>query len=85
MGMHKSGRNDIKTPGASVCTRWAHHIPGVTQDKTLADYIARKQGSPEKKKLSFDEWWSTVGVWSYGNYMEKQQAESVWQAAQDNV
>lgn len=74
MGMHKSGRNDVKTPGAST-----------SQEKKLGEYIKRKQEAygipvsqrnteqagaklPErplqplnrtKKKLTFEEWWDT--------------------------
>lgn len=71
--MHKSGRNDTITPGASV------------KDVTLGDYIARKS-EPPKNKLTFEEWWVLQGFhvdkqcdpW-------KHEFKLCWKAAQENV
>lgn len=73
--MHKSGRNDKTTPGASV------------QDVTLGDYIARKS-EPPKNKLTFDEWLHhrfPAGVgYELGAWVEDY-LEECWKAAQENV
>lgn len=71
------------------------------KDKTLADYIARKhedisfpkQTPPEKKKLTFEEWYVQSG-WA-GRHAEccsGDDADSVkyimkcsWKAAQENI
>lgn len=66
--MHKSGRNDTITPGASV-------------DKTLGDYIARKS-DPPKKKLTFENWLYTY-VRSKHEDLEMTLREC-WKAAQEN-
>jgi hypothetical protein len=63
---------------------------GRGEDRTLGDYIQRKTKQDAfdtvvtEQKLSFKSWWESVGVWSFGNYMEVQQAESIWNAAQEN-
>lgn len=68
MGMHKSGRNDTKTPGT-----------------TLSEYLNNKYPE-EKKKLTFEEWWS-LQLPIYGDkpfeYMVDA-AEASWKAAQEN-
>lgn len=86
MSMHKSGRNDIKTPGASV-----------TQDKTLADYMDRKglfTKAPHnddhrfpKKKLSFAAWYMKKLESDFSNVYRHNRVllEAVWKAAQENV
>ena len=79
--MHKSGRNDVASPGASV-----------TQDITLADYIARKQELASSvqptKKLTFDEYWRTYlgGEFDFldGGF-SIEEAAALWNAAQENV
>jgi len=72
MSMHKSGRNDNVTPGASCkVTPGFDRIPAVhmpanvpQSDTTLGDYIARKQQQvafedvAQEKKLTFDEWYA---------------------------
>lgn len=67
--MHKSGRNDTITPGASV-------------DKTLGDYIARKS-DPPKKKLTFEEWYNKN--WDWSRAIHREDIEDVWYTAQENV
>lgn len=38
-----------------------------------------------KSKQSFELWWNSIGVWNYGNYIEKHQALDIWNAAQQNT
>lgn len=90
MGMHKgfthgaaSVKNDIGRRG--------------DQDKTLSDYIARKQESDSffesnddhrfpKKKLTFEEWWDSgaLGDNPYSRDSAMYWAYHGWQAAQEN-
>ena len=72
MSMHKSGRNDVASPGASV-----------KQDITLSDYIARKQEQPVPKKLSFEEWYILNELETYGK-TEYDCMKISWKAAQEN-
>lgn len=78
MSMHKSGRNDTITPGASC-------------DLKLADYINRKSKHDalmnSKPKMTFDDWWSQYAP----NKFSLDDADSLrenfnvcWQAAQEN-
>ena len=73
--MHKSGRNDATTPGAST-----------KNDMYLRDYITRKQesdsffGSPTPKKLTFDEWWHQHN----DEHTHYEHDRKVWEAAQEN-
>ena len=73
--MHKSGRNDSLSPGASV--------------KTLREYIEQKQDAPAKKKMTFEEWYfqrigiSLTEAKEYKVY-DLQVLEDCWNAAQEN-
>jgi len=52
--------------------------------KDFDRYKWMKEPIIKPKKLTFDAWWESTGVWSYGHYVEKQQAEGIWQSAQEN-
>lgn len=87
MGMHKSGRNDTTTPGASC------KLDKATPVRYLREYIEQMQAgllpkaptNQTKKKLTFEEWWKN-------NYSQLDKSstlveayEMVWNAAQENV
>lgn len=90
--MHKSGRNDILSPGASCSGK---ETPGAStkNDMYLQDYITRKQESdsffdtPVPKKLTFDEWWDSGHVSKDNPYRQDSAAfwaYEGWKAAQEN-
>ena len=66
--------------------------PYTNEDKTLSDYIKRKQhvesGTTVKTRLTFDEWFSSVYPtqgelqhdWDF-----KEEISRVWKAAQENM
>lgn len=39
---------------------------------------------PPPKKLTFEEWWNSIGIHGYGKLFEKPQCEGIWNAAQEN-
>lgn len=96
--MHKSGRNDVLSPGASCSGK---ETPGAsTKNETdirkelyLRDYITRKQESdnffdkPVPKKLTFDEWYSQQQKdTGYKDPWQNSEdaARDAWKAAQEN-
>lgn len=50
----------------------------VAPDVALSDYIARKQEGPSR--ITFEEWWNTVGEDLHGNYY-REVYEEVWNTA----
>ena len=79
--MHKTGGN---MTGAAT-------VP-VSSTKTLKDYIALKQESDsmfEKKKLTFEEWFSQSGWAAHfsamGDEFAKQIMKFAWKASQENT
>ena len=51
-------------------------------EKTLAEYIERKQDA-ERKKLTFEEWYSCRFPWGESP-MPRSFIEEIWKAAQEN-
>lgn len=93
MAMHKSGRNDVLSRGASVKKdSVVRNDIGKRggKDLYLRDYITRKQESdnffdkPEPKKLTFEEWWETQ-VWAGFKNDPLGYIKNVWKAAQENA
>lgn len=87
--MHKSGRNDSITPGASLDLN--NGMSGRKEDITLADYIQRKTRNDafnqvaEEKKLTFEEWWEKNNTeFPYWYQINIVPAKAIWKAAQEN-
>jgi hypothetical protein len=77
--MHKSGRNDTKTPGASVKTLKDYLVLKAESDKFFEQ---PKQTPPEKKKLTFEQWMKIEYPYLPDRcdvYLE------IWKAAQENM
>lgn len=91
MSMHKSGRNDNVTPGASLDLY--NGMSGRKEDITLADYIHRKtrhdafDAVNAEKKLTFDEWllwYIGMPFEDWDNNLQEDDMRACWKAAQEN-
>lgn len=89
--MKKRAELDIVNPPGQIVT--SPYPSAETEgygftDKTLADYIARKQRAAafdevaKEKKLSFDQWWRKHQGRDMG--VSESLAEHIWNAAQEN-
>ena len=80
MSMHKSGRNDTITPGASV-NKDNYPTSGRKEDVTLADYIARKTKEP----LTFEQWFAEYlgDEWEY--WLDIYDMRAAWIASRENL
>lgn len=93
MSMHKGICGQTEGGSSVSFDRYPYmkHSTADETEKTLAQYIRRKQQDEafnavkEEKKLTFEEWWNTIGVLGYGKLFEKPQCEGIWNAAQENA
>lgn len=84
MSMHKAGRNDTITPGASCDNKYKTQA-----EVTLGDYLENR-AHMYQKKMTFDEWWeSTAPYEEKGNPYTPDSASfwawQGWHASRENV
>lgn len=68
-------RNGEPLPGQIV-----NKVP----ENTLTDYLVNKELITDRKKLTFDEWWSSFYTEVVDGSYTKRIARRAWKAAQEN-